>query len=408
MKRTFSVFLIVLMIAVVPCQDALAFSLLKKDFHNLDGNFKTVYPEPFMKTKTGMIMIYVGSAILVGAITYCTAGTGTAAAAGPIATWVGSALGSLHGLGGIAAVNWGLAMLGGGAISSGGLGVLGGITILNMIGDVALAVALDKSLEKLPHSSSEHDFMRVIKVKMLFDHTNPEVGKIQKEIKRVLKDETMINGAQGLISDLEDALLSLSAGEVTKTTGYDLLQLAIIKFNNNDFEGAQDYLNRARGFFNSSKTGTLDYLQALIHLSNGSDSIAEGVLNKAVEKDPEAIPPYVVLAQIYHDNGDHGMAISTLKRALEMTDDKDFSLNWMAANFLYEKELYGEAIDFFENALGSVSLDQLEALCKLGIAKCYSKMDRYKEAEKWHKAAVKEVGKNVYLKDEIEKEYNRL
>lgn len=42
----------------------------------------------------------------------------------------------------------------------------------------------------------------------------------------------MINGEEGLISDLEEVLSSLSNGEVTSTTVYGLLQHATVKFNN--------------------------------------------------------------------------------------------------------------------------------------------------------------------------------
>jgi hypothetical protein len=75
---------------------------------------------------------------------------------GPVLTTavakIGTAVGSLYGLSGVAATNFGLAMLGGGALSAGGLGMAGGTALLAAALTATGEVVIDKSLsEALAH-----------------------------------------------------------------------------------------------------------------------------------------------------------------------------------------------------------------------------------------------------------------
>jgi len=58
-----------------------------KEIYLVDGSFSDLYPKPFYKTTGGKAAIIGGSAVVIGAITYFTAGGGLASA-GPISTWV--------------------------------------------------------------------------------------------------------------------------------------------------------------------------------------------------------------------------------------------------------------------------------------------------------------------------------
>jgi len=64
-------------------------------------------------------------AFIAGAVIYFTGGT-----ASPIVTSIGTWIGNMMGLSGIAATNAGLALLGGGSLASGGLGIIGGVSVL--------------------------------------------------------------------------------------------------------------------------------------------------------------------------------------------------------------------------------------------------------------------------------------
>ena len=76
----------------------------------------------------------------------------TGGTASPIVLSIGTWIGNAAGLSGIAATNYGLALIGGGSIAAGGLGVAGGTVILtaifqgssSLIFDVAIDTALNK------------------------------------------------------------------------------------------------------------------------------------------------------------------------------------------------------------------------------------------------------------------------
>ena len=102
----------------------------------------------------GWAGIILGS-IAVGVLTFVTFGGGAAAAPAWMAA-VGTWIGSTVGLSGIAAANFGLALLGGGAVAAGGLGVAGGVTVLASAlafsTDLVVSYSVETALEKYTHS----------------------------------------------------------------------------------------------------------------------------------------------------------------------------------------------------------------------------------------------------------------
>ena len=71
----------------------------------------------------------IAGTVAVAALTFFTFGGGAAAIPGWMAT-VGAWIGSTVGLSGVAATNFGLALLGGGSVAAGGLGIAGGVAVL--------------------------------------------------------------------------------------------------------------------------------------------------------------------------------------------------------------------------------------------------------------------------------------
>lgn len=102
------------------------------------GTFESFYVVPLLSPWEWAAII-VGT-IAVAAFTFVTFGGGAAAAPAWMAT-VGSWIGSTAGLSGIAASNFGLALLGGGATAAGGLGVAGGVAVLIAATDLSVGVA---------------------------------------------------------------------------------------------------------------------------------------------------------------------------------------------------------------------------------------------------------------------------
>lgn len=82
-------------------------------------------------------------AIATGAFIFFTGGT-----ASPIVATIGTWLGGMMGLSGIAATNAGLAMLGGGSIASGGFGIVGGTALLTAALSYGTDVVFDYTVGK--------------------------------------------------------------------------------------------------------------------------------------------------------------------------------------------------------------------------------------------------------------------
>jgi len=77
----------------------------------------------------------------------------------PTITAIGTSIGGLFGLSGIAATNFGLALLGGGALSAGGLGIAGGTTLLAVTLTFGTEVVIDYSVGSLTTVYDQNKFV---------------------------------------------------------------------------------------------------------------------------------------------------------------------------------------------------------------------------------------------------------
>ncbi|RUM44528.1 MAG: hypothetical protein DSY46_05320 [Hydrogenimonas sp.] len=93
-------------------------------------------------------------AIAVGFIVFFTGGT-----ASPIVISIGSWIGSLAGYSGIAATNYGLALIGFGSLATGGLGIAGGIAILTAALTFSTEVIIDYTLTTAINTYNYHKFV---------------------------------------------------------------------------------------------------------------------------------------------------------------------------------------------------------------------------------------------------------
>ena len=95
------------------------------------------------------------AAVVAGAVIFFTGGT-----ASPIVIGVGTWIGEMAGLSGVAATNYGLALLGGGSIASGGLGIAGGVAVVTAALSFSTDVVLDYTLGNVISQYSYNQFAK--------------------------------------------------------------------------------------------------------------------------------------------------------------------------------------------------------------------------------------------------------
>lgn len=376
-----------------------------------DLRFETVYPISFWKSTTGKILMYTGIAVAVAVITYFSAGTGTAASAGIIAKFIGGTVGSWwFGLSGGAAINAGLALLGGGAVAAGGLGIIGGISVLSAVGSVALSAAIDVAIGQV--SSGTHSkTITLIKPRLLRDNVSPVVKDEMKELYTLL-DEIAEGGTESqakrvvqLMATIDSKLDGATKLKSDEYTAYNYLFMAIIRYNLNDFDGARTAVRQARQYTAKDKSSVVDYVDALLAFQAGDDSKAVNLLRGITEAEPKASTPYIVLGQSAFDEKHYHEAFDILDRGIKAGCDEVCAMNWMAGNSLYQAGSYKAAIPYYKTALRNMTINEIEALYKLNIAKCYRKMNDHKEGESWLDDAISEVKDNAGMVAELRKQY---
>lgn len=396
-------------IIVVFISIALIFTILPSDTiaKSYDYQFENVYKKPWYKSKYAIYGGILASAITVGAITYFTAGTGTAAAAGPIATWIGNSLGSLFGLSGIAATNAGLATIGLGSVANGGLGVLGGVAILSASGDLALSAAIATANSFRPTNDTRPAFARTIPLPTRVgtsenEKTVNEINELLSKDEKEKQEMMALEKANSLINWLAERTYPSDSYENKdfSTKRFDILTTAIAAFNVGDFKKASQYLKMLMP--TSDKCGFLYYFQAMLYIADGKNSEAITYLKMAIKADKQAIPPYLLLAQLYIDMDDDSSAMWILEDARRDVSD-NFAINYLYASLYFQKGNYDQALKLYKDALSNVTINIYEAECKIYIATCYQKQGKYSDASKWHTDALDEVDDNKEFTDYIEK-----
>ena len=188
-------------------------------------------------------------------------------------------------------------------------------------------------------------------------------------------------------------------------TAYNYLFMAIIRYNFNDFDGARMAVRQARKFADPLRLSVVDYVDSLLAFQAGDDKKAVNLLRGITEAEPKASTPYSVLGQSAFDEGRYHEAFDILDRGIKAGCDEVCAMNWMAGNSLYNAGSYKAAIPYYKTALRNMTINEIEALYKLNIAKCYRKMNDHKEGEYWLEDAISEVKDNVGMVAELRKQY---
>jgi hypothetical protein len=346
-------------------------------FSNNEATFDDIYPTPFYKTTSGK---YIIGGIAIAGVTVATIMTGGAAAV-PGATSLGALFGT----------TWtgALATLGGGSLASGGFGMAGGAMVLGVTTDATIM-----GLQSFIPEDNYHGKYTMIKIPL------PEVGS-----KKVLKIYSLIDKTK---EEYQDGIISKSTYEniiytyyndvlnnIDSNNPYDLINKAIIEFNLGKYNYSLRSINNAD--YDFKVKSYIYYHKALLALAmeNDTDS-AIFLLKKTISEENDKLKPYILLIQIYIDNNQFYKALDITKQGLNNFDDDSFELNWLAGNLTYKLQQYNESIEYYKNALSNITINKLEAECKVSIANSYYHLYNYKKARQWYEDALSEVADAPY------------
>jgi tetratricopeptide (TPR) repeat protein len=286
----------------------------------------------------------------------------------------------------------GLAALGGGALATGGLGMAGGAVVVATVTDLSLAVLIEQAAGMAPIGKEEGRNFSTIKISIpKWDYGSEKVLINLENIHEL--QEKMIDGkidrsqyTRDLTNYMEDALRNINISE----SKYDAINGTVLAYDLGQFGKAEEYLKTAESYF-PSDSSFISYMQALISLSNDNIYKALSELNYAIEVEPETLNPYLLKINILLDQNNLYEALETVKYGLKEYDDDNFQLNYLGGMISFKKGDYKEAIDYFEDALSSTTINPVEAECKMRIAIAYDKLHQQEEANKWYEDAIEEI-----------------
>lgn len=186
-------------------------------------------------------------ALFIGAIIFFTGGT-----ASPIVLSIGSWIGGMMGLSGIAATNAGLALLGGGSIASGGFGIIGGTALLTAAlsfgTDVVIDYTIGKAVSEYKYSNLVENSKNMPTLPLPMNYSGPKAYKNAIKILDKSNEESPIFSSenQDLIKK-SIAMLEESARDSPDTDDLskNLSLLSLLYFVSNDYIEAKKYSNLA-------------------------------------------------------------------------------------------------------------------------------------------------------------------
>ncbi|MBQ6981018.1 MAG: hypothetical protein IJQ15_01165 [Synergistaceae bacterium] len=382
---------------------------------NKDLRFSVVYPKQFWDTKTGAVLKYTVITAVVGAVTYFTVGAGAMTAVSALLAQATPGMLSLFWAIGTLDVigigTWIASYMAVSSIVGGSFAVISGITALCAVGDLAIAGAIYAALGYVPSGGKHRDEMEIIKPSLFYDNLSPVIKDDLKEARKALKlftkehDKSQAERFMSLLRKVDSKLYDQVLRVKDDTTAYNYLMMAVIRYNLDNFSGAEDALRQARNYADPSKSSVLDYIEALLAFRKGNEDAGMNLLHKISLNEPKRAVSYILMAQIHTKNKYHMKAFHVLDNGIKNTSEETCVMNWMAGNSLYNTGEYEGAITYYKEALWNMRINEYEAIYKLCIAKCYKKLGKYDEGLKWLDDAVSEVKKNEKMVEELKAQY---
>jgi hypothetical protein len=242
------------------------------------ASFESFYRKPW---SISWILAAVVAIIAGGVVLVSTGGT-----AGPVATAVGTWIGGLFGYSGIAATNFGLALLGGGSVASGGLGMAGGAAVLaaafSFSTDIVSDLAASAVFEKFEYERFAKDSAEMATLPMPRSDKGPDAYKAAMKVLEGIDNDQSLSSSenQSLIRKAisEMATVTEDAIAVPEQVRIDTMA-SLLYFVTNDYRKSKDRAEAAYRSANAAGiTGTLpEFLLAASSLYN-EDADAQEVL----------------------------------------------------------------------------------------------------------------------------------
>ena len=200
----------------------------------------------YEKSWSPMWLLLIGLAVAVGvAIVVVAPPVGAAAGA------VGSTIGGAAGLHGIAATNFGLALLGGGAVASGGLGIAGGMGVLASAFVFTTGVATDYAAYQVRERSRFESFVDESKNFMTLPLPRSTDGRFRyreamKVLAKIDPDRPLLEGGNHEIIEAAIEIMDPAREASATRDGVRIdTMLALLYFVSNDYENASTMARRA-------------------------------------------------------------------------------------------------------------------------------------------------------------------
>jgi uncharacterized membrane protein len=192
-----------------------------------------------------------------------------APSAGPVVTGIGTWIGGLFGFSGIAATNFGLALLGGGSIAAGGFGIVGGTALLTAAltfgTDIVIDYAAGQAVESYQYEKFAAASQQMITLPLPRNKKGPRsYTHAIHMLRNINSDEPLSSpGNRTLIRTvIEDmrrrAIGGLDAADRTRHES----MLALLSFVTDDYRGAQEYARA--GYFSARAAGMVNTLPAFV------------------------------------------------------------------------------------------------------------------------------------------------
>ena len=185
------------------------------------ATFESFYRESWSVSPWTWVLAAVAAIVTVVAIIYF------APAAGPVVSTVGTWIGGMFGFSGIAATNFGLALLGGGSIAAGGFGVVGGTAVLSAAfafgTDIVIDYGTGKVVEKYRYDKFVEASQEMMTLPLPRNSRGPDA---YKEAMAILQN---VSASEPLSSSSNQALVKAAIGRLRSSDNGELSPLEIAR-----------------------------------------------------------------------------------------------------------------------------------------------------------------------------------
>lgn len=391
-------------------------------------SFQELFPKPIYKKSYFGFVLTGATVVLGGAFLFITAPAGAPAAllgTAPIATWVGGGTAGSYmaGLSTIGSWFGGNAILGAAILNGISIGVAGGgvtkfatMTAIQKVGVLSsvTATALDGvALIEKPNTNSLNYQVRLMLPLGIGSKEVQEFAIGLQDIEEELQTADGKNDKVGyeLWAKKKQALVEIGkkwvadAKKSNSVSSNDLIVYGIFSKNIGDSTWHNSLISRIIAK-SDADTGYLDYLDVVAKIENGNLKEAEKLLYHAVNQNPYAIEPYILLVNLLgKDFKGREKDIQVLaKKAEKDFDPNKYETRYSLVSLFYrigtlylQHGKYAMANHYFDSALGQVSFlqnhlggKQVVNLIQIGKANSLHGMRKGKKADLLYQQVLKD------------------